>query len=357
VGLRAVLSASAAGAAALVTLAACGGGAQLAPPVSHGLVTQQRAFGSGPVASIVSLSTPYDMLHGAPVAGDRSGLRIVDPDVIKPQIDVGQYGTTSGPGEVNEYAAGTPRKPPFCQLANLLGVNAIETDASGNLWVPQVAGGTTSETIEYAPDCGKAGTTLSDPYGQPGDIAFAANGTRYVSDILGNGSVAGDIGVIPKGKTAPTSKLVNANVFFSLGVALDSKGNLYESFIDAAGTGGGVIEFVGGKGAGKVLGGIKITEPGTLIIDKHDNLITTDQNANTLDTYAPPYTKAPATFPLKGQSIQCALNAAGTNVACADRGNNTVDVYKYPTGMYTLSFNAKLSPTATTIGIAQDPRE
>jgi hypothetical protein len=356
VGLRGVLSASAASAAALVTLAACGGGAQVAPPVSQGLVTQQRAFGAQPVAGIVSLYTPYD-LHGAPAPGDRSGLRIVDPDTIKPQISVGQYGTTSGPGQVNDYAAGTPRKPPFCQIENLLGVNAIETDASGNLWVPQVAGGTTNEVISYAPNCGKVGTTLSDPNGQPGDIAFATNGTRYVSDILGNGSVAGDIGVYLKGKTAPSSKLVNKNVFFSLGVALDSKGNVYESFIDSAGTGGGVIEFVAGKGAGKVLAGIKIAEPGTLIIDKHDNLLTTDQNANTLDTYAPPYTKAPATFALKGQSIQCALNAAGTNIACADRANNTVDLYKYPTGTYSLSFNAKLSPTATTIGIAQDPGE
>jgi len=356
-GFKALLGSLIGGGAALVVLAACaGGGSQVATPPAQGLPPQAGSSFARNLTSPVAMFAPFELR--APLApGNGLGLRIVDPDTIKAQIYVGQYGVPSAPGLVNDYSSAALRKNPLCQITNLDGVNAIEVDSTGELWIPQVTSGGVSEITSNAPNCGAAGTKLSDPNGQPADIAFASTGVRYVSDLLGNGSVAGDISVYPKGKTKPSSKLTNSAVFFSLGVAVDSHNNVFQSFVNQAGTKGGVLEFVGGKMPGKVVKGIKLTEPGTLIIDKSDNLIVTDQVANTLDTYAPPYTTAPATFPLKGQSIQCSINAAETNIACADRANDTADIYNYPSGTYIFSFNAKLSGTLTTIGIAQDPRE
>jgi hypothetical protein len=138
-------------------------------------------------------------------------------------------------------------------------------------------------------------------------------------------------------------------------VAVDSKGNVYQSYIDKAGTGGGVLEFAGGKMPGKKLSGFGADIPGTLIIDKKDDIIVSDQTANTLNTYAPPYTKASSSFALQAKSIQCSINAGETDIVCADQANNTVDSYKYPAGTYQYSFDSGLLPTASTVGVAQDP--
>lgn len=346
--------------AALVSLAACStGGSQVSPAAGQGTQSHARAAAGALVRTQpISLDYPASLRGIVPVE-NRAALTFVDPATVKAQIDVSQYaGSTSDPGGVNEYAANNSKnKAPFCALSNLLGVNAIETDSSGNLWVPNVTSSNDNVVVEYAPDCGSAGTTLTDTNGQPVDIAFASNGIIYVSDILGNGSEAGDISVFPKGATEPSSKLTNPKVFFSLGVAVDTKGNVYQSYLGSSGSsGGGVLEFKGGKGSGSVLKGIKLSEPGTVFVDENNNIIVPDQNAITLDTYAPPYTKLTSSFSLKGLSIQCSLNKAETLAACADRANDSVDVYTYPAGKYEYSFTNGLSSQLSTIGIAQDPR-
>ena len=185
---------------------------------------------------------------------------------------------------------------------------------------------------------------LSDPDGQPVDIAFAASGITYVSNILGpSSSTVGSISIYPKGATTPSGELTNSSVFYSLGVAVDSKGNVYQSFLgNSSGTAGGVLEF-------------KIDEPGTVFIDANDNLIVPDQGAPSLNTYKPPYSKLASSIPLQNQSIQCAVDKAEDNVACADRANEGVDVYAYPAGTYQYSFTNGLSSSLATIGIAQDP--
>jgi hypothetical protein len=345
-------------AAALVSLTACaGGGSQSATGGAQSMLPQSHLSALG---ALRQPNAPLSLGSLAPVQRmeNRSALRFVDPDAVKVQVDVAQYGVNSAPGEANAYAAGNKKnKKPFCQISPLTGVNAIETDASGNLWVPQVTESYVNEVVEYAPDCGKPGTVLSDPDGQPVDIAFAASGITYVSNILGpSSSTVGSISIYPKGATTPSGELTNSSVFYSLGVAVDSKGNVYQSFLgNSSGTAGGVLEFKGGKGAGKVLKGIKIDEPGTVFIDANDNLIVPDQGAPSLNTYKPPYSKLASSIPLQNQSIQCAVDKAEDNVACADRANEGVDVYAYPAGTYQYSFTNGLSSSLATIGIAQDP--
>jgi hypothetical protein len=342
--------------ATIVSLAACAGGNSNLAPGSNQAMLPQTARSQSVVANRpMSLVDAYGP-HGLVLFSNRAALRFVDPAAVKAQVDAGQYGD---PGEVNAYITSNKKnKKPFCTLSNLIGVNAIETDAKGNLWVPQVIGSSSgaAEIIEYAPSCGKAGTILQDPDGEGVDIAFGPNGIDYVSTIESSTGGPGSIAVYPAGQTSPTATLSNSNVAISLGVAVDSKGNVYESYIKSESPfAGGVVEYKGGKGKGTVLKGVKIAEPGTLIIDKNNNMIVTDQIANTLDTYAPPYTKAPATFPLQGTAIQCAIDAAEDNIACADTQNDAIDVYAYPAGTYLYSFDNGLSPSTTTIGVAQDP--
>jgi hypothetical protein len=356
---RPLLRPSLGSAAAALLLAACaGGGAQLSPPAAQGPAAQSRALAPMTLPHPMSLAYAASLhLPGGLQRCDSSRLYFVDPVMVKAQIFVGQFGSTASlPGEVNDYNGNNKKNgKPICTIGNLTGVNGIEVDSTSELWIPNETVSGVNQVTSQAPHCGKAGVVLQDPNGQPADIAFAASGIRYVSDIVSNGSAAGDISIYPKGATSPSGKLTNKNVFLSLGVAVDSKGNVYQSYLESGSTTGGLLEYAKGKMPAKQLKGVKITVPGTLIIDKNDNLILTDDSANTLDTYAPPYTKPPATFPLEGESIQCSLNKAESNVACADAANNAVDVYAYPAGTYMYSFNKGLNSSLTTIGIAQDP--
>ena len=359
--LRPLLRPTLGSAAAALLLAACaGGGAQLAPSGAQGPIAQSRAMAP------MSLPHPLSLSYAASLNGrhgDLSRLNLVDPNVVKPQMYVSQYGqTTSAEGEVNDYGPNNKKdRKPICVIPDLNEVNGIEVDSTNELWIPEVTPAGVNQVISAAPHCGKAGVTLADPNGEPADIAWAPNGTRYVSDIVSNGSNAGDVSVYPKGATSPSGKLTNSNVFLSIGVAVDSKGNVYQSyFTSLSGTSGGVIEFPKGKMPAKKLTNVSatVTIPGTVMLDKNDNMIITDQSTSTLYVYAPPYTKAAtASFPLQGQSVQCSLNKAATDIACADAGLNDVDVYAWPAGTYQYSFSKGLSSSATTIGVAQDPKE
>jgi hypothetical protein len=358
--LRPLLRPTFGSAAAALLLAACaGGGAQLAPSVAQGPLAQTRA--TAPTLLPHPLSMAY-VANGALHSG-LPRLNLVDPAAVKAQMYVSQYGqTASAEGEVADYGPNNKKnRKPICVDKDLNEVNGIEVDSTNELWIPEVTPAGVNQVISQAPHCGKFGVTLADPNGEPADIAWAANGTRYVSDIVSNGSNAGDISVYPKGATSPSGTLTNSNVFLSIGVAVDTKGNVYQSyFTSLSGTSGGVIEFPKGKMPAKKLTNVSatVTIPGTVMLDKNDNMIITDQSTEMLYVYAPPYTKAPtASFPLQGDSVQCSLNQAATNIACADASLNEVDVYAWPAGTYQYTFTKGLLSTATTIGIAQIPRE
>jgi hypothetical protein len=314
----------------------------------------------------MSLPRPLSLADVASLNGGRPGsrtpLNFLDPAVVKPQMYVSQYGQAASlEGKVNDYGPTNQKNlKPLCVIGDLNEVNGIEVDSANELWIPLITLAGVGEVLSRSPHCGKAGVTLQDPNGEPADIAWAPNGTTYVSDIVSTGSNAGDISVYPKGATSPTSKLTNNSVFVSIGVSVDSKGNVYQSyFTSLSGASGGVIEFPGGKMPAKPLKTVSatVTVPGTPTLDKSGNMIITDQSTDTLYIYAPPYTKAPKSFALEGQSVQCSLNKAETDIACADAANNAIDVYAYPAGTYMYSFNKGLNSSLTTIGVAQDPAE
>ncbi len=282
-------------------------------------------------------------------------LVFVDPMVVAAQVYVASY-DASGSTPVDDYHANDSKNNGhFCQIKSVgEGINALGVDASDELWVPQgldLKSGK-ADIVSYAPNCGAEGTTLSDAKGQPAGIAFAPDGTRYVNNINGPSSTAGNVAVYPKGKTKPTRFLTNAQVFYANGIGVDSKGNVYLSFFSADST-TGVLKFKGGQMPGTLLGKIKNGAPGAITFDKADNLIITDDAAVTLNFYAPPYDKVPKVYPLQGHSPQCSLNHAQTNLACGDKTNTSVDVFAYPAGTYLYSFNKGL--TATVIGTVQDP--
>ncbi len=282
-------------------------------------------------------------------SGHGVGLNLVDAAKIKPQLYVSQFATTA----VNDYSAhNRGDAAPFCQIVGTNFVNSLGVDSSGTVWIPQ---GNPIKITSNGANCGPAGTTLSDPNGQPVAIAFDSKGTRYVADIQNNSSGPGDISVYPAGSTSPTRTLTGNYVFAVLGVGVDSKDNVYMSFIDRKNR-GNVIEFAHGQMPGKNLTEVRTgTTPGSITFDRHDNLIIQDQGTRMTEIYAPPYTGKHRKIALKGYTVQCSLNKRETALACADYENSTVDVFRYPSGKYLYSFNNGISVSGELIGLAFDP--
>jgi hypothetical protein len=318
----------------------------------------QPPTGSTSASDLRVLGGPTQAFGGAQ---HRNGLIIVDPAKIKAQVYVGAFTYPSSSTPILDYKAkDTKNKPYFCKITVGEAVNSIAVDSTGELWVPEGYDSSISEAavVSFGPDCGKAGTTLSDPDGEAGGIAWSSKGTAYVDDIGGPSSTAGNVAIYPKGKTAPTGELTNPAIYLAGGVAVDSKDNVYVSFFtnpSKPSGATGVLKFAGGKMPGRLLKKIKLAIPGVPLIDSHDDmLITNDANSAPVeDIYAPPYTKKPATFSLKGNSPQCSLDAKETTLACGDKQNDTVDFYSYPGGKYLYSISKGITPTV--IGVAQDP--
>ncbi|MEO6836122.1 MAG: hypothetical protein ABI231_09510 [Candidatus Tumulicola sp.] len=327
---------------ALTLLAGCSNSGSSQLPASSGAPGAFASFDEG-------VRSRTDVVRG--------GLVFVDPALLKAQIFVAEY-NPSGSTPVKDYnAVDKLNHKGICEITSVgEGINALGVDGSNELWVPQSLDLKTNapDVLSFAPNCGAAGVTLTGPKGQPAAIAFASDGTRYVDDILGPSSTAGNVSVYPKGKTKPARYLTNSNIFLASGIGVDSKNNVYVSFHSAA-SATGILLFKGGKMPGTPIANINLGAPGMLTFDKHDDMIVTDDVNLTLNVYAPPYTKVPKAYPLKGASPQCSLNAAQTNLACGDKPHTAVDIYAYPAGSYQYSFNNGLG-SATVIGVVQDPR-
>jgi hypothetical protein len=282
-------------------------------------------------------------------SGHRAGLKLVDAAKIKAQLYVSQFATKA----VNDYSApNRGNAAPFCEITGTNFVNSLGVDSSGTVWIPQ---GNPIKITSNGANCGPAGPTLTDPNGQPVDIAFDSQGTRYVADIQNNSSGPGDISVYPPGYTSPTRTLTGSFVFAVIGVAVDSRDNVYMSFVDEKNH-GSVIEFPQGQMPGKNLTEVHAgLTPGTVGFDRHDNLIIQDQGTRMTKIYAPPYTGKHRKIALKGYTVQCSLNKRETALACADYENATVDVFRYPSGKYLYSFNNGISASGELIGLAYDP--
>jgi hypothetical protein len=326
-------------AAAAVLLAACSNSATQLPASS----AAPAALGSIGVSSVPTRP--------------RSDLKIVDPAAIAAQVYTSAYTYPSATPILDYKADDKNNKKNFCKLTVGEAINAIAVDSKGELWVPQGLDPNSGspDVVSFAPNCGAAGTTLSDADGQPGGIAFSSKGITYVDDLLGPSSTAGNVAIYPKGKTAPTGELTNSQIFLAAGVAVDSKDNTYVSYFGNPTTTTGVLEFAGGKMPGKLLKDIELVVPGVPLFDSKDNLLITDDanSSPTENVFAPPYTKKPKSFALKGNSPECSFDKGDTTLACGDKDNTTIDFYSYPNGKYLYSISKGL--TASVVGVAQDP--
>jgi len=267
------------------------------------------------------------------------------------------------------YGFKLPNSTPFCgqtAITHAAIVNSIGTDKSGTLWLPTlITSGSRAGAyvFSYAPNCGTPGTTLNAPANeQPLGIAFGPDGTKYV--LLRYFNSTASVAIYPPGATSPSAELTDSrlnNKYGAEGVGADARGRVYVTccaYTRQPKRPRFAIVFKPGQGSqqrGKRILLSDIEYPGlSVTFDRSQNMLLTDLNTSSLKVYTPPYSGNPTTYALQGGGGQCALSHAQDLLACADYGNNSIDIYTYPsvTFQYSISVPSPISPRVPPGGVA-----
>ncbi|HEY5095325.1 MAG TPA: hypothetical protein VII69_09440 [Candidatus Eremiobacteraceae bacterium] len=365
-------------AATVALLAGCSGGGSSVPaiPATH----------SGASSQFISRSSiPHfkliDALRGRLQAPSNT-LRFDNPDPFDPAAPTnGVYGANYGNaggdqlgGYFNLYKLpGSSHSMPICAnggLNEVAEINGMGVDSTGKLWVPGLkpTNLTSGIVLTFKKNtCTEATAKLTDKGGEPADIAFTTTGKIFVLDIVNfPAQTNGQIEVYPNGQTKPTSTLqlpgelvgTGTSQGLGLGVATDSKNNVYATYLNTSG-GTDITKFAGGKGVGKILQNSNGTIYEGMTFDANGNLVVAADGSGgaTINIFAPPFTGTPTSFAAQGSVVDLKLDPAGTNLYVGDAANNTIDVYKYPSGTYKYSIVVTTVPPngAVVEGVAVDP--
>jgi hypothetical protein len=288
------------------------------------------------------------------VTAQDSGLLFVSPQMVRAQAAVAVNRGAAG-SEILVFAMGNEKnKPPFCKIdkKNFL-AGPLSVGPDENFWVPYkpIITAPDSAVAEYKPSCGPEVLTLKDQDAQASDLAVAQNGTVYVANSTTGYDSPGDVLVYPKGQSTPSKLLGSREVFNPYGVAVDLLNNVYVEY--RKGSSEGVLVFQNARGPGHRLKDFTTETPGKIVFDKSENLIVPSAYAM-LDVYAPPYNAKPKSYALRSPSVQCALNAAQSTLACTGFQNKpAVDVYSYPALTYRYSFDNEIHGQFG--GVAESP--
>jgi hypothetical protein len=167
-------------------------------------------------------------------------------------------------------------EPPFCSVP-ATDVNGFGVDNSGNLIVPEGAGGI---TVWKGPAmCGKIQTppvTITDPFGVAVDASAinATTGNIAVANDFGLTVGPGSIAICTLASGTCSTNLTNPNMSRAASVATNSAGDCWADGINGSEE-AVLIYFAGCAGPGQLATGFLNPADGGIDIDSHGNLVTT----------------------------------------------------------------------------------
>jgi hypothetical protein len=234
---------------------------------------------------------------------------------------------------------------PLCTIGNQSFTQTeIGADASGNVYVPNVATGSVNV---YAPNCGSLIGSFSDPFDSLSDVTVHGN-TIYA---------AGGNHVAVCTKSGCPTALTDPSILQLETAAVDSKGNVWASYYSQTNR-PSLIVWPGGSMPGHVVTGYaNQNTPGGLAFDRRDALVSVQTLFAHVYTYRCNASKAACintgVFALQGGSLFGAFNAKNTNFQVTDYAHGSVDVYGYPSFAYQYSYNQGFMPNYSVVGIVQ----
>lgn len=199
-------------------------------------------------------------------------------------------------------------------------------DKRFNLYVANLSG---ADVTEYAPGTTSPSFTYNRNMEDPLDVAVDRRGNIYESDDNGN------IQQYTHDSNFVTMSCPYVSGSYASGLAVDANGDVFASY-----PGLGIYEYTGG------LSGCNPTKLNdftaySIALDSNNNLVCTGGYAGTVFVLDPPYTTVTRTI---GSGLKdptaASLNKKNKFVFIADYGNKDVVVFKYETGAFVKELGA-----------------
>jgi hypothetical protein len=189
----------------------------------------------------------------------------------------------------------------------------------------------------------RGGTTPYNTYTDPGpaqytfDVTVAADGTvlatnNYSPGSAEKGSISTWIGG-PHGGTF-VGNYPMTNDPFGYWITVKQNGTVYYNDVERNSTVGFLWKLrcpTGVCGTQTKLAGVSFNSPGGMTHDNMDDLLVTDAQPGSADTFELP-NPTPSTFPLAGVPLGMALSKSNRHWFVADYNNNDASEYLYPSG-------------------------
>jgi hypothetical protein len=325
-------------------LAGCGGGAQVAPPV-----------------------TPAGGFKGLPASALPAQSRGFTPNLtnnrLPKELVYISSSASSGGEAVLAYAKhlGSPIETINGDQSSGGSDYGIAVDPKRNVYV-----------LNWENDCGcaqvlkyKRGSNTPDRiYTQ--DIsggalydAVAKDGTLYVSERWGpgGGSSPPEIVVFPPGSNIPSEQLTlpsSTYGYYPTGMAVDKSGNLFVGLTNGGESAGQVLKFAHGSGTPVNLG-LRVGAAFGLALDKSGNLLVAEEGQGSsygIDVFPPGAQQPSKSFQTDIVPFGIALGHGSKELYITDKGNSYVESFSYP-GFKLIHKMQQYS----TIGVAVSPAQ
>lgn len=210
-------------------------------------------------------------------------------------------------------------------------------DHAGNLYVTTNA----PSVLEYPKGATSESFTYSTGLATPQMVTTDGAGNVYVADRYADGN--GAILEYPQDSNTPSYEC--ANGFQPFGVAVDRKGDVFESAVQYQQypPTGVLLKYKGGLAncsTPKLLGVTLSRNPAGLQIDQSRNLVACDERNHAVYIIAPPYNAITTTITGVLDPRHTAINKNQDLIYVADPGNYAIEIFSYPSGTYLMTLNS-----------------
>jgi hypothetical protein len=252
---------------------------------------------------------------------------------------------------VGVYPAYRSNPPPLREITS--GVDApagMAVDALGNLYV---CNNDTSNVSVYKRGATAPFVTYTHGVANPVDVAVAADESVFVANY------SSTVTVYPKGSVDPSRTLKGPPGEAPLGIAFDSGGNVFVSYVKRTGSGGSIYEYAPGQDAGSDLGIVFSGWPHGVAVDPQGNLLVAVSKAprgSYIEIFPPGSTQRKQLITAGRQLFMLALDKHSRRLYAADFGTGNGDggvfEFAYPSG--TLITKDDQGPAGSAYGVAID---
>ena len=266
------------------------------------------------------------------------------PDSVAKDVYVTQE---SGSGAARLFEFGPQNRnnsAPLCTMNAPNGVVDIGADASGDLYLPDIA---RSNVRIIAPNCGAVIGRIHDQFGTPFGVVIRPPAI-YIAD--------GD-GVDVCSRSGCASHLSDPSITQLSSAAADGLGNVWGTGYGSSGI--SLVVWQSARMPGHVVTGyIESPSPGDIMFDNAGYLVTIDSHFGQAYRFKCQLGYFACTqlmkIDLHGASNFGALNGIDSDIQVTDFTYSSVDVYSYPNFQYEYSYDAGFNGDAVE-GIAQVP--